>query len=308
MTFLSNGEVYNCQSKKRMKPSKKFIKNFEAIKNVLDGKNEEILEAVGGNLKHPETPSLPYGLLILTENLVYFGFLKKKELILKEWTFDSITKVKTGGNMILGYKLDIKTFDEEFTLSNIIEGDLQAFVKQVESKIDGNEEKYLNQQENLKKDIKEYYFKSNKTTVTLDGDYVRVARKGVINAINRGFSGEKSYRISDLSGVQIKKPGLVTSGYFQFLTPAANETKGLWDAVQDDNSFTFTASELPMAKELQRKIEERQSKSAQTVPTPAAPAASTSAADELKKYKELLDMDAITQEEYDAKKKQLLNL
>lgn len=141
MAFLSNGEVYNCQSKKRMKPSKKFIKNFEAIKNALDGKNEEILEAVGGNLKHSETPSLPYGLIILTENLVYFGFLKKKELILKEWTFDSITKVKTGGNMILGYKLDIKTFDEEFTLSNITEGDLQAFVKQVESKIDGNEEK-----------------------------------------------------------------------------------------------------------------------------------------------------------------------
>jgi len=31
-------------------------------------------------------------------------------------------------------------------------------------------------------------------------------------------------------------------------------------------------------------------------------------ADELKKYKELLDMNVITQEEFDAKKKQLLNL
>ena len=37
---------------------------------------------------------------------------------------------------------------------------------------------------------------------------------------------------------------------------------------------------------------------------PAAP----SAADELKKFKELLDMGAISQEEYDAKKKQLLGL
>ena len=34
----------------------------------------------------------------------------------------------------------------------------------------------------------------------------------------------------------------------------------------------------------------------------------TSAADELKKFKELLDMGAITQEEFDAKKKQLLGL
>ena len=34
----------------------------------------------------------------------------------------------------------------------------------------------------------------------------------------------------------------------------------------------------------------------------------TSAADEIKEFKELLDMGAITQEEFDAKKKQLLGL
>ena len=34
----------------------------------------------------------------------------------------------------------------------------------------------------------------------------------------------------------------------------------------------------------------------------------TSAADELKKYKDLLDSGVITQEEFDAKKKQLLGL
>ena len=44
--------------------------------------------------------------------------------------------------------------------------------------------------------------------------------------------------------------------------------------------------------------------------TPKAPAASSgvSAADELKKFKELLDMGIITQEEFKAKKKQLLGL
>lgn len=41
---------------------------------------------------------------------------------------------------------------------------------------------------------------------------------------------------------------------------------------------------------------------------PAAPAAAPSAADELKKFKELLDMGVISQEEFDAKKKQLLGL
>ncbi|MBQ8796637.1 MAG: SHOCT domain-containing protein [Oscillospiraceae bacterium] len=54
----------------------------------------------------------------------------------------------------------------------------------------------------------------------------------------------------------------------------------------------------------------------QTQPTPsvttsvptAAPTPATSNADELKKYKELFDMGVISQEEFDAKKKQLLGL
>ncbi len=42
--------------------------------------------------------------------------------------------------------------------------------------------------------------------------------------------------------------------------------------------------------------------------TNAAAPAALSPADELKKFKELLDMDVITQEEFDTKKKQLLGL
>ena len=48
----------------------------------------------------------------------------------------------------------------------------------------------------------------------------------------------------------------------------------------------------------------------QSVKTPKSGAViqQASAADELKKFKELLDMGIITQEEFDAKKKQLLGL
>jgi len=48
----------------------------------------------------------------------------------------------------------------------------------------------------------------------------------------------------------------------------------------------------------------------QSLKTPKSAAAiqQTSAADELRKFKELLDMGVITQEEFDAKKKQLLGL
>ena len=42
--------------------------------------------------------------------------------------------------------------------------------------------------------------------------------------------------------------------------------------------------------------------------TKSAQPAALSSADELRKFKELLDMGVITQEEFDAKKKQLLGL
>ena len=41
---------------------------------------------------------------------------------------------------------------------------------------------------------------------------------------------------------------------------------------------------------------------------PAAAPSTASAADEILKFKELLDMGVLTQEEFDAKKKQLLGL
>lgn len=60
------------------------------------------------------------------------------------------------------------------------------------------------------------------------------------------------------------------------------------------------------AHELQKYIVDYQAKpDVQAVTSTNAP---VSAADEIKKYKELLDMGAITQDEFDAKKKQLLGL
>ena len=54
-----------------------------------------------------------------------------------------------------------------------------------------------------------------------------------------------------------------------------------------------------------RILEEKQAKRA---PAETVIQQATSPAEELKKMKELLDMDIITQEEFDAKKKQLLGL
>ncbi|XYJ23043.1 hypothetical protein ACSE3M_14305 [Bacillus velezensis] len=116
---------------------------------------------------------------------------------------------------LAGYRIDCITSDGEFSITNITEGNPEAVSKYVESKITDNEEKFNREKEKViqeqkkieeesKKHIRECYFKSAKTTITLDGNYIRVARKGAVNTITRGYSGEKSYRISELSGLQIK--------------------------------------------------------------------------------------------------------
>jgi predicted Zn-dependent peptidase len=60
-------------------------------------------------------------------------------------------------------------------------------------------------------------------------------------------------------------------------------------------------------KTISQLLIERQNAKANSAHSPA-PATTASTADELKKYKELLDAGIITQEEFDAKKKQLLGL
>ena len=71
-------------------------------------------------------------------------------------------------------------------------------------------------------------------------------------------------------------------------------------------SFVFIKNNRDIHKSINDLLINRQKKNAE--PTTPPVTSSTSNADELKKYKELLDSGVITQEEFDAKKKQLLGL
>ena len=80
--------------------------------------------------------------------------------------------------------------------------------------------------------------------------------------------------------------------------------------MSDENTIAIISQPQIMAQAekavefLNQKIREVKTRAQQ----PAAVVQQVSAAEELKKFKELLDMGAITQEEFDAKKKQLLGL
>lgn len=116
--------------------------------------------------------------------------------------------------------------------------------------------------------------------------------------------GEKTIYYMDCIGLQFKKAGFMV-GYLQFETASGlmnnkgdnffNENTFTWDGFKEDNE---TMEEV--ANYCKKRIDEYKSGKYNKASSQISPA------DELKKFKELLDMGVLSQEEFDAKKKQIL--
>jgi hypothetical protein len=120
------------------------------------------------------------------------------------------------------------------------------------------------------------------------------------------FSGEKILYYSDLTAVQYKEPGLLTAGYLQFEYPGCGNA-GNGNPYQSENSFIIQKKYAELGNKIyqyinKRILEERKKKNISNVVNALSPA------EELKKFKELLDAGILTQEEFNAKKKELLGL
>jgi len=139
-----------------------------------------------------------------------------------------------------------------------------------------------------------------------DDKVVLSVKAGLGSFITGNISdGEKTIYYADCIGVQFKKSGLQI-GYLQFETSGGimnnkannffNENTFTWDKPQQSNE---------KMEEVSQYVKERVEyyKNAKN-----APVAATSPAEEIKKYKELLDMGVISQEEFNTKKKQLLGI
>lgn len=135
-------------------------------------------------------------------------------------------------------------------------------------------------------------------------DRIVITHSGVLNFFAMGMKGDKTIYYSDLTAVQFKKAGWV-AGHIQFSLLGGRESVGgVFAASGDENTITINSNENEIAEKMVAYIQEKIKEARQ----PKVAVAATSAADELKKFKELLDMGVITQEEFDTKKKQLLGL
>lgn len=150
-----------------------------------------------------------------------------------------------------------------------------------------------------------FEFKSaGKCIVTVDEYGIDIQKKGVLNAMAVGVTGTKQLPFTSLTAVQFKAAGML-SGYIQFTVLGGNEAQGgVFQAAGDENTIMFTKKEQDLADALKQLVEGRIRGAQAGKASPVQQVKST--AEQIREFKELLDMGAITQEEFDEKKSQLL--
>jgi len=94
--------------------------------------------------------------------------------------------------------------------------------------------------------------------VEVDGECLRIRRKGVANLFTQGFQGEKTIPFSTLRAVQFKEAGRWMAGYIQFsIVGAVERPPGIMEATKDENAVLFEKKQEPAFQQLKRLVEDR---------------------------------------------------
>lgn len=135
-------------------------------------------------------------------------------------------------------------------------------------------------------------------------DRLVIGQKGVTGFLARGLSGEKTIYYRDITSIQFKETGL-TAGYLEFSFPGSRDSRGLLE--RGENKFVFVAQVgFGGGKELNKKAADIKQYVEKRVNAMNNPVSEFSAADELLKFKTLLDSGVISTEEFEKKKSELL--
>lgn len=136
--------------------------------------------------------------------------------------------------------------------------------------------------------------------LTNDGVIIKRGAKGFL--LGGGMlRGDKTIPYASIVAVQLKKAGM-TAGYLQLTLKGGSEAKsGLMQSTTDENTVNFHARKNKDFLEAKQNIEAKISQS-------SGSQQSHSGADELEKLAALKEKGIITEDEFAAKKKQLLGL
>jgi hypothetical protein len=131
-------------------------------------------------------------------------------------------------------------------------------------------------------------------------DKVIIRRKRAMAVFTQGLKGDKEILISSITSIQFKKASFWTKEFIHFGFMGGKEAKGgLFQATQDENSVMFTPKQQPDFENIKAEIEKRTgginiSKS------------SYSQADEIAKLAELRERGILSEEEFQNKKRKIL--
>jgi len=134
-------------------------------------------------------------------------------------------------------------------------------------------------------------------------DKVVIKPKGLMSAVT--IKSEKSLPFSSIGAINLKEPSFMIQGILEFGSGGENTNlAGKLFAHAFDNTFVYSkgvASDVIKAKAyIENRIQELKSNNSQAHIQQLSPA------DELRKFKQLLDDGIISQSEFDEKKKKLL--
>ena len=127
------------------------------------------------------------------------------------------------------------------------------------------------------------------------------------NAKLLGLRGNKEILIKNISSIQFKKPGLLTNGFIQFAFSGSSESKGgVIDATKDENSIVFTKSETQNFEKLRDIINQKRNELNIQKPMDQEPQDDIYL--QIEKLSALKDKGIVSEEEFNAKKRQLLGI
>ena len=137
-------------------------------------------------------------------------------------------------------------------------------------------------------------------------DRIEIIKKG------RGVASDnalKTLSMSNIIGVSVTPGALWARGYIEFIVKGGKASYNVDQAMKSENALLLKAAiQNEAAMNIKSYVEEKIIKNASDNPDSQTSPPSYSLADELIKFKGLLDAGVITREEFDAKKKQLLGL
>lgn len=154
--------------------------------------------------------------------------------------------------------------------------------------------------------------KGTNGTIIVHEDRIIISRKGFVAFISQGIMGDRNYFYSDLRSIEYKKPSIFANGYIKLIIAGTNDVNAsvgilgsTLESSKDPNTIILRAfnSTIPsLSEEVYKIILDKINASNKQINM-----SQLSPADEILKFKKLLDDNIITQEEFSIKKQELLN-